>query len=162
MAMQDEITVIPERVNSSVLGIKPRVRVHIVSHEDPSVPAFCGDAKIFFDEFQVYGFPFGANNVIWAIRRCESAILELRKLPVEISGRESIENLLERRIYYREQPAIIEHFEGNSGELRIRCDNDALPSGGKYFQPEPWQGEDAEYPHRIDVDILSPFIHWER
>lgn len=138
---------------NSEFGANPRVRVSMVSDAMPG-SSLSGDAKIFFNEFQVYGFPFAVNAVDFAIKRIGQVLGELRSLPVRLDGRESCEALLGRHIYYREQPAIIENFDGVGGMLRIRSEIGL-------FTLEPWASDDAEPQYRLDVDIISPHIHWE-
>src|SRR5260370_30671903 len=91
-----------------------------------------------------------------------SGVLEqLHNFPVTkaLYGREAVDTLLiNRPVYYREQPAVVEEFLGQHGKVHLR----AVCEEG--FTIEPWvsrlAGEKLDGQHKADVDLLSELVWW--
>jgi hypothetical protein len=115
------------------------------------------EAKVYFNDFQVYRFyssamPDALEKMRWVMRK-------LTAFPFPIFNREQIkENMLEALVWYREIPAIVKDFDGYQGRCRLVPDNPE-----RVFPPEPWDGE-SEPVTGVGVweDILSEKIWWFR
>jgi len=120
-----------------------------------------GSVEIYFNNFQVYFFKF-SQDLQWALTKAADVLDRLHYFPVPkaLYGREATDSLLVNRpVYYREMPAVVEEFLGQHGKVRLR----AVDERG--FPTEPWIARMAgmlEYDHKLDVDLLSNLIWWFR
>ena len=116
--------------------------------------------KIFASDYQVYVghcFPW-----TFALLRLARILEHLFNFPVSIKSRAEIEtNLIGRKVYWREWPAIVQDFDGLTGKVTLRPQP---PS--RTFISEPWDRElGAGYTMTngwIKEDLLSPKIYWFR
>lgn len=111
-----------------------------------------GSAGIFFNGVQVYEF-FHRDACCAAIR-CYSIVEQLKELPVSLWTDE----VVGRKIFYREVPAVVTRFIRDQGALIIQA------HGEFKFPPPVWRDEDDDGEDSVDVkeDVLSPHIWWFR
>lgn len=122
-----------------------------------------GDCNIYFNEHQVYWFPF--TNSYAAVEQLQRVLHGLKPLHGLLRDRKTVlEKVLKRNVYYREIPAIIDEFQGDQGRVLVRADNLQ-----HRFPVEPWlyeidySGATPPQPqYREYVDILNPHLWWDR
>jgi hypothetical protein len=117
--------------------------------------------KIFFNDRQVY--ELAGRDLAPMLLRIHRTISELLELPVNLAGNWDKE-LIGRKIYYHEQPAVIIHFFPDQGAIVMQAD-------GCTFREPAWH-KDKDDPHHeypqenedqeVKDDILSPHIWWFR
>jgi hypothetical protein len=118
-----------------------------------------GDCSIFINDFQVYIFKY--HSLSYLAGRLPVVMKGLCDFPVSLDGRTACQELLGRKIWWREVPAVIENFLGESGTIQIRADNEE-----KLFPHYPWTApedrDDRERNYRINVDLFDPQLWWFR
>lgn len=133
----------------------------VVEGKDGDVVAAKGNAYIYIDGTLVYGFVF--TNPLDALLDVRTAVIELSKLTFMHRGwsRDAIaEVLIGRKVFYRDEPAIVKSFDGQTGEVTLE------PDGIDGFKVPPYItaviDEAVAKDLRPSVDILSPEIWWYR
>lgn len=110
-------------------------------------------AKIFAGDVQVY--ELGGRDVEIMLDKVKWTIAKLEDLPAEVFTREGRIQITGRRIFYRDQSAIIENYFVDQGTVII------AKAGTGHFNRAAWQDEDNdEYESTVKEDILSPHIWW--
>lgn len=117
-----------------------------------------GSGKILADGELVYEFFF--RDVRGALIRAHHLIGELG----DVAGgdwliKERRENLLGRKLYYREHPAVVERLIVDQGCLILRTED------GKPFPPPVWRernGWDDDDDNTVKVEVTDPNIWWWR
>lgn len=107
---------------------------------------------------------FFYRDVQWAMSEAQHKLRNIHDFPVRLWDKRDRENLIGRKVYYREMPAII-----------TRCIEDQAcviiePDGNDKFPMAPFEIEDAkeggtiydEYETSIKESIYSPHIWWWR
>jgi hypothetical protein len=128
---------------------------------DGDVIAAKGNAYIYIDGSLVYGFVF--TDPLNALLDVRAAIIELSNLTFMHRGwsREAIaEVLVGRKVLYRDQPAVVKSFQGQTGEVTLEpdgIDGFTVPSYVTAIIDEALAKDDNP-----SVDILSPEIWWYR
>lgn len=117
--------------------------------------------RIFFDDRQVY--EFGGRRADYTLLKAREVITRLEELPVQL-WLDWDKELIGRKVWYREDPAIIARYINDQGAVILRAD-------GCQFRPAAWQKNDPEElammeadgeMEEIKDDILSPHIWWFR
>lgn len=100
------------------------------------------------------------NDACQVLRRVEQVVPELKKCSAlidYINGDQS--TLIGRKIYWRDQPAVITSFIGDQGCVMIKADP------GPWVLPA-WRAEEylshEDFEEEVKADILSPHIWWWR
>lgn len=93
----------------------------------------------------------------YALAKAQYTLVQLlEELPVSICHRDWKDQNIGRKIWYNEQPAIIDS---------ITSDNNLLikPDGiDKFKAPASWEGDYDDYADGLRVELLSPHIGWFR
>lgn len=156
----------PNGVSVPFEGHRVYVKVQLQTYNFLEEPLFTeqrvlsgGRARIFLNHQLVYGFFF--RNPEEALERAKTTLRQLKDFgPIKKWCREEIEQqLVGRKIFFRECPAIVESFIGEEGSVWIRADT---PSGAF---PIPCCARDqvqAGGDSRLKEDLLSPHIWWWR
>ena len=113
-------------------------------------------------------YSFGARDVEYGLAKAQVLLSEIQEHPIDFHCRNWREEVINREIYYCNQPAIItEVYEYGEGEICVKIVPDK-----KYievFSKPPWMKEDHEleyyeeaYRDGVKDDILSSNIYWYR
>jgi hypothetical protein len=118
------------------------------------------EARFFFDDCPVYAER--SLHLSNALVKLVTTVSQLTRLPFLLNGRKSIEtDLLGRKVYWRELPAVVHGFDGRQGKVEL------IPEPPEHeFPSEPWDmelGGGKVMAHgAIREDLLSPKIYWYR
>jgi hypothetical protein len=121
-----------------------------------------GTCTIGFNGHQVYEFFF--RDPLRALLKAHEVIPKLQELPVPLHNLEKLEEQVGRKIFYREQPAVIERFIIDQGAVILKPDGAAKFARPCWDQPSGFDGYclDDDELERVKDDILSPSIYWFR
>lgn len=118
-------------------------------------------ARIFFGDRQIY--EVGGRDIMPTLLAAHNAVAKLQDLSPYMFGDVDAE-LIGRKVWYRDDPAVITRFIGDQGAVILKAD-------GCRFRPPAWQRDDPEEmamaemdgeDQEIKDDILSPHIWWFR
>lgn len=150
-------------MGSGIVALHPprAARLPVVDVEE-KLEFHGGVCKVYFNEYQVYRF--AVQDLDRGLIRALVVMQELRAHPVDLSSRARIdEQMVERFIFYRDEPAVVEQFLGESGEVLIHAaTEDRKFSIPKHLRDSGMLFPDNEREYRIKEDILSPHIWWFR
>jgi hypothetical protein len=115
-----------------------------------------GEVRITFNDFPVYRIEF---TDFWQVfLRVPLAVSSLMQLPVPLYSRELVDKeVIGRKVWWREQPAVIADFDGMRGRLKLVSEAIEQP-----FREAPWVEPYLYGSTHMWEDILSPNIYWYR
>lgn len=115
-----------------------------------------GSGEILADGIVV--FEFGFRDIGWALRRAAQLIDDLSGHPSGWLMKDERDNLVGRKVFYRERPAIIERLVTDQGCLIINS------ADGKPFPPPVYRenGELDEEDISLKTEVMDPHIWWFR
>jgi hypothetical protein len=109
-------------------------------------------------------YTFGANNSDFALTKARQLLFTIQEHPIEFNQRYYEKDIINRKIYWREQPAIIKSY-CIDGNLRI------VPDGIKVFKKCSYNDnvtedmdmyDDTDDDGGIAEDLFAPSIYWFR
>jgi hypothetical protein len=109
-----------------------------------------GTGKIYFDDVLCYEFFF--RDIQHALTQAGSLIPKLHE--VNWSDRAQRNKLKGRKVYYRDQPAIVESLIVDQGCVIL------IPEATSGFRPPAWD-QDRETDH-VKCEVIDPHIWWWR
>lgn len=112
-----------------------------------------GSCKIYFDD--ICCWEFFHRNAQEACLEARQIIRELSEHPSEWSIKSSRAALVGRKVYYRDQPAIIESLITSQGCVIL------IPEGIAEFRPPLWDKERDDV-DSVKCDVLDKSIWWFR
>lgn len=114
-------------------------------------------ARIKIDGRHVYTLNEARDHAA-ALTRLPDIIARLLEHPVRLWREEDLATLVGRRVFYRDQPAIVKRWDVEYGVF-------VAPESGE-FRSAPWSHrddvEDDEITEGVYCDVLSPRIYWWR
>lgn len=121
-----------------------------------------GFVEMFCNLRKVYEFPFH-NDLSYAFGKAQQLIVEMNEHPFRFRDPEQE---IGRKIWYYEQPAVIESLMLDQGAIMIRKDD---PNNPNFDLSRPWDREEDmpivdEWNNEpvVKEDIFSSHIHWFR
>lgn len=100
--------------------------------------------RIFFQEFQVYGFPFTEEPE--GLARASHVLFQFRNFPFQITDKRSFENsVMCRDVRYQDRDVFVDQFLPETGTLALR----------NAFR---FSGHDGQF--TAEVDLFSTEIEW--
>lgn len=119
-----------------------------------------GECKIYLNGKICY--TFGFRDIFEALLMARSKLHDLTSLPVQL-WQDNYDNLIGRKVYYKNKPGVITHFFGDQGAVIIQFEDGHKRPLEPYEAEDLKKGESVE-PLEDDVkdDILSPHIWWHR
>lgn len=100
----------------------------------------------------------------YALAKAQTLLIELEECSIPIFSRNWEEKIIGRKIWYYNQPAIVERICDGQGAMIL------IPDGINKFEPQPWQVDEDETKEEwimecgscVKVDLLSSSIWWFR
>lgn len=119
-----------------------------------------GGFEITFNDEVVYG-DIAGRDALETLRRIERLIMKLRRLPFDWRQTPYSEQIVGRRVYYHDTPAVIDRWMADQGCIGL------TPVGVPEFPPRAWKTDGDDEPLSDENDwikdtILSPHIWWHR
>ena len=112
-------------------------------------------------------YEVGAREMEYGLAKARHLLMQLQEHPINFWSRKWKKELIDRKIWYHSDPAIIKSIIEDQGCIMVEADTKYIPM----FRPAPWQvdaddtvnplnfydpGEDAK------LDYLDPNINWFR
>lgn len=103
-------------------------------------------------------YTFGANNMDWGISKARQLLFEVSEHAISFNERGFENDIVGRKIYWREQPAVIRSYS-MCGNLCIEPAGDSTFSAPSYADDEfGWNEGETD----IAEDLFTPSINWFR
>ena len=106
-------------------------------------------------------YHFGARDMAYGLAKAQTILTQLREHPIPFFSRKWKDNLINRKIYYREQPALITEIWNNLNLKIIPIDKPfTIPP---YYQKEEIAiYKDSVQDNSIKTSLLDDNIYWFR
>ena len=112
-----------------------------------------GEGVLLADGVQVFEFFF--RDVSAACLEARSLIAKLEDCPFRIWDKKEREKAPGRKVYYRDQPAVVAHVVAERGCVVLK------PDGMERFRPPPWR-EGGDDDSGVLIEVTDPSIWWWR